>query len=114
MKQARADMRWMEIALSYNGLFALCAGMPKHFKQIWGHTPSRRRQLLMRSLGWLALFLSLSASVSLNGWSFGPVEWVGMLSLTGLAITILLPHRPRLAAWLAFVEMAIAPIWFLL
>lgn len=104
-------MRWAEIALSYNGLLALCLAMPKHYQQIWRRTPSKERQLLMRGLGWSALLLSFAASVQINGWSFGPVEWVGMLAMTGLALTILLPYTPRLAAWLGFAALLIAPMW---
>jgi len=107
-------MHWMETALCYSGLFALCAGMPKHYKQIWGRSSSKRHQLLIRTLGWSALFLAFAVSVLVNGWSFGPVEWVGMLAMTGLALTILLPYTPRLAAWLALAALVIAPLWLLL
>ncbi len=102
------------MALCYSGLFALCAGMPKHYQQIWGRFPSKERQLLIRIIGWSALLLALAASVRVNGWSFGPVEWVGMLAMTGVALTILLPYTPRLAAWLALAALVIAPLWLLL
>jgi hypothetical protein len=38
------------------------------------------------------LSASLTASVAVNGWSFGPVEWIGMLALTGLALVFTLPY----------------------
>ncbi len=58
--------------------------------------------------------MAFAASVLVNGWSFGPVEWVGMLAMTGVALTILLSYSPRLAAWLALVALLIAPGWLLL
>ena len=107
-------MHWMELALCYSGLFALCVAMPKHYRQIWSSAPSEARQLLMRTLGWCALILSFAASVWVNGWSFGPVEWIGMLAMTGLALTIFLPYTPRLALGLALAALVIAPVWPLL
>jgi hypothetical protein len=68
----------------------------------------------MRTLGWIALLLSFAASVCVNGWSFGPVEWVGMLAMTGLTLTILLPYIPRLAAGLALAALVITSVWLLL
>jgi hypothetical protein len=90
-------MRWLEFALSYNGLLALCLAMPKHYRQVFTHAPGGMRSHLFR-IGWLSLTASLVASVATNGWSFGPVEWIGMLALTGLALVFMLSYLPRLAA----------------
>jgi hypothetical protein len=48
--------------------------------------------------GWLALLLSLAASIAANGWSFGPVEWISMVSVTDLALVLVLSYAPRIAA----------------
>ena len=91
-------MRWLEFALSYNGLLALCLAMPKHYRQVFTHAPAEGRVLLFRLGGWLSLSISLAVSIAVNGWSFGPVEWIGMLAFTGLALVFMLPYAPRMAA----------------
>ena len=42
--------------------------------------------------------ISLAAAITVNGWSFGPVEWVGMLAIARLTIAFMLPYAPRIAA----------------
>ncbi len=96
-------MRWIEIALSYNGLLALCLAMPKHYRQVFTQAPDETRVHLLRIGGWLSLTGSLSASIATHGWSFGPVEWIGMLTVTGLALVFMLPHVPRVAPLLGVV-----------
>ena len=91
-------MRSIEFALSYNGLLALCLAMPKHYRQIFAQAPAGGCVYLFRLGGWLSLSISLVASIATNGWSFGPVEWTGMVALTGLALVLMLPYLPRLAA----------------
>jgi hypothetical protein len=38
----------------------------------------------------------------------GPVGWLGMLSLGGFGLLMLLPYRPRLAVWL---PLGFVPVW---
>ncbi|WP_447599385.1 DUF3325 domain-containing protein [Nitrospira sp. Nam80] len=97
-KPNRCDMRWVELALTYNGLLALCLAMPKHYRQIFAHHPAGILMSLFRMGGWLLLSASLGASVAVNGWAFGPIEWVGMLTVTGLGVVLLLPFAPRMTA----------------
>jgi hypothetical protein len=91
-------MRWIELALSYNGLLAHCLAMPKHYRQVFTHEPAGINSHLLRIGGWLVLMTSLAISIAVNGWSFGPVEWIGMLALTGLALVFMLPYVPRVTA----------------
>ncbi|WHZ21739.1 MAG: hypothetical protein OJF47_000851 [Nitrospira sp.] len=107
-------MRWIEMALSYNGLLALCLSMPKHYRQVFVQPQSRLKGPLLRLGGWLALSVSLAVGVLRNGWSFGPVEWVGMLAVAGLAIVFLLPFAPRTAALIGVTGLLSAPVILLL
>lgn len=107
-------MRWMALALSYNGLLALCLAMPKHYRQVIPHAPTGIRRHLFRIGGWLALNASLAVSVIANGWSFGPLEWVGMLAVTGLALVFLLPYAPRAATALGIGALLSVSILMLL
>jgi hypothetical protein len=103
-------MRSIEFALSYNGLLALCLAMPKHYRQVFARAPGETPVHLFRLGGWLSLSASLAASVATNGWSFGPVEWIGMVAFTGLALVFMLPYLPRLAALSGLVLILAASI----
>jgi hypothetical protein len=107
-------MRWIEFALSYNGLLALCLAMPKHYRQVFARRPGEVRLQLFRLGGWLSLSVSLATSIAMNGWSIGPVEWIGMLASTGLALVFMLPYIPRIVAWAGLVVLAMAPVLMLL
>lgn len=93
-------MRWVAFALSYSGLLTLCLAMSKQYRQVMPHVPINTVRLLLRIGGWLTLIVSFAASVAADGWSFGPVEWVGMLAVTGLCLVFSLPYAPRAAVML--------------
>jgi hypothetical protein len=107
-------MRWIEIALSYDGLLALCLAMPKHYRQVFVLAPAGTSRYLLKIGGWLSLSASLAASVATNGWSFGPVEWIGMLAVAGLMIVFMLPYVPRMAALAGMIMLLSAPLVILL
>ena len=100
----------LALLLCYAGFTALCLSMPRHHDELLGHKPSpRRRQGLMLG-GWLLLGLSLWAAVTSNGWSLGLVDWFAVLMLSGLALVLLLPYRPRLALALAGLSLLASPV----
>lgn len=107
-------MRWAEIALNYNGLLALCVAMPKHYRQVMRHPLTGADGYLFKIGGWVALILSFAASGTANGWSFGPVEWVGMLAVSGLSLVFLLSYAPLIAALLGVLALLTMPILLLL
>ncbi len=63
--------------LAYGGMLALCMGMERHFKQVWQRLPAPLLRRGLRVGGWLALGLSLVASVAAWGWAMGPVGCSG-------------------------------------
>lgn len=87
--------------LSYGGLSTLCLAMPKHYQAMRGHASLPRNPslllLLLKILGWVILGLSFAMAVHTAGWSFGPVQWIGFLSIGGLALIFVLSYAPRLA-----------------
>lgn len=101
-------MQWVAFALSYCGLLALCLAMPKHYRQVMQHVPATTVHLLLRMGGWLTLIVSFAVSVAASGWSFGPVEWVGWLAVTGLCLVFSLPHIPRTAMMLGVLWLLIS------
>jgi hypothetical protein len=107
-------MRWAEIALNYNGLLALCLAMPKHYRQVMRHPLTGTEGYLFQTGGWVALTMSFAASVTANGWSFGPVEWVGTLAVSGLTLVFMLPYAPWIAVILGVAALLATPIVLLL
>lgn len=90
----------LALGLSYAGMAGLCLGMDRHHQQVWSvKAPARQR--LLRLAGWLLLALALWPCVQAWGAAVGSVAWLGMLSAAALALVLLLPYRPRLAASLA-------------
>ncbi|WP_460419057.1 DUF3325 domain-containing protein [Pseudomonas sp. microsymbiont 2] len=89
------------LLLAYGGMLALCMGLERHYKQAWGRLPPRWLRRGLRALGWLALAASFAASVMAWGWAMGPIGGLGLVSLAGLALVLLLPYQPRLAAGVA-------------
>ena len=96
------------LALAYIGMLALCQGLERHYKQVWGKAPSARLRRVLRVGGWICLGLSLYFCGKAWGWAMGPVSWLGMLSLGGFGLLMLLPYRPRLAVWL---PLGFVPLW---
>lgn len=96
------------MGFAYLGMLALCQGLDRHYKQVWGKAPSARLSRLLRVAGWVSLALSLWFCARAWGWAMGPVGWFGLLSLSGFSLLMLLPYRPRLAVWL---PMGFVPVW---
>ncbi|CAB3687044.1 MULTISPECIES: DUF3325 domain-containing protein [Achromobacter] len=83
--------------LAYAGFSALCLGMDRHYEDLFDRALPRRHRLPLRLFGWASLALSLWASAAVWGWSYGTVEWIGILSIAGLLLIWFLTFRPRAA-----------------
>ena len=70
-------------------MLALCQGLERHYKQVWGKPPSTQLRRGLRVAGWLSLGLSLWFCAQAWGWAMGPVGWFGMLSLSGFSLLML-------------------------
>ncbi|MGN4047283.1 DUF3325 domain-containing protein [Pseudomonas sp. SM4] len=100
----------LALLLCYAGFTALCLSMPRHHDELLGHKPSAVRRQALKIAGWLLLCLSLWAAVTVNGWSFGLVDWFAVLMLSALTLVLLLPYRPRLALALAGLSLLASPV----
>jgi hypothetical protein len=91
------------LTLSFSGFGALSMTLDRHYAQIHGRGAEPPAALLpyLHGLGWLALGLALAARVSADGWPLGTVYWVGTLTLSGIALVLLLSYAPRAAPRLA-------------
>lgn len=86
----------LNLGLSFAALSALCLSLNRHHAEVFRSRPGGRRVVLLRLLGWAGLGLGLLAAGQAEGWAFGPVQWIGTLTGTGLGLVLLLSYRPRL------------------
>lgn len=80
--------------LAYAGFSSLCLGMDRHYEDVFDRELPRYHRTPLRLFGWLALALSLWASAHVWGWSYGAVEWIGILSIAGLLLIWFVAYRP--------------------
>lgn len=88
------------LTLAYLGMLGLCLGMERHWKQLASPRLPAFARTLCRVLGALALALTVFCTTFVWPVGMAWVAWFGMISLTGLALLMLLPYAPRLALWL--------------
>ena len=102
-------MMWMTggVVFAYIGMLGLCQGLERHYKQVWQRACPRALRVGLRGMGWLALLASLLLCAQAWGWAMGPVAWLGVMSLSGMLLVMLLPYWPRLAVGLA----TAVPVW---
>lgn len=81
----------VSLLLAFSAMFGLCLGLERHYKELRRRTPSVMTCRTLRSLGWLALAASFATCVQAWGWAMGPVGWLGLVSLAGLALVFLMP-----------------------
>lgn len=97
----------LNLALSFAAMAALCLSMDRHHAAAFLVRPTRRRALALRIAGWAGIGLSFAAAVLLDGWNFGPVQWIGTLSGAALLTVALLAYRP---GWLRPAALAAIPL----
>lgn len=89
------------LLLAYSGLLGLCLGLERHYKQLYQRLPGAGLQRLLRTVGWALLGASLACCAQAWGWAMAGVGWLGLVSLAGVTLVMLLPYAPRLSVWLA-------------
>jgi len=78
------------------GWSLLAASQPKQFGRIisHGHVPGPVR-IAMRSLGAVLLLAALVILVRVEGGSFGALVWACLLSISAIAVALVLAWLPR-------------------
>jgi uncharacterized protein DUF3325 len=90
-------MTMAALATAYAGFAAISLAMARHHRQTFGRPPTVYLAVGLRIIGWIALGLSLIASILPSGWAIGTTTWFGILSAAGLAWIFLHSANPRLA-----------------
>lgn len=89
------------LLFAYAGFSGICASMAKHQPELLGRKLDAPRQRQIRWAGIAGLAAAYACAVLASGWKFGSVKWVGAIMIAALALTLLIPYRPRLAAKIA-------------
>lgn len=95
----------LNLGLSFLGLTALCVSLPRHHGAVSAAVLAPRRVVLLRLAGWTLIALSLLAAAALDGWNFGPVQWLGSLIGAGLMLIVALSYDPRAVRWLVLASV---------
>ncbi len=97
----------LNLALAFAGMAALCLSMDRHYAAAFLVKPRRTTALALRLAGWAGLALSFASAVLLDGWNFGPVQWIGALAGGALLVVALLSYRP---GWIRPAALAALPL----
>jgi hypothetical protein len=100
----------LSLTLAYTGMLFVCLGMERHWKQLASpRLPVHLRQLCV-PLGVAALALAVYGCNLIWQTGMAWVAWFGMISLSGLALLLLLPYAPRAVVGLPAVALVACAI----
>ncbi|GJE61666.1 DUF3325 domain-containing protein [Methylobacterium trifolii] len=97
----------LNLALCFSGLAALALSLDRHHRDAFLRRVPPGRARSLRAAGWAGIGLSLAAAIALEGWNFGPVQWIGALTGGALLVVAFLSYRP---GWLRPAALAALPL----
>lgn len=97
----------LSLLLSFSGFAALALSLDRHHRAAYRVGVPKARVGSLRMAGWCGLGLSFAAAVAAGGWNFGPVQWVGSLTGSALAVVAIVAYRPT---WLRNAALAALPL----
>ncbi|MGI2067208.1 DUF3325 domain-containing protein [Shewanella sp. MF08487] len=83
------------LGLSYLSLALFALAKFGHFKDVFNRPPAQWQSHLLTSFAWLLLALSLSACASDQGWAYGSILFMGIISLAAMLVILTLSFSPR-------------------
>ncbi len=101
------------LAIAYAGFVTLSLAMDRHQVQLLGREIAPRQTLLLRIGGGVLLCGSLLVCVSAGSTSIGIMWWLGLLSLAGIALGLLLAYRPQWVRPIGIAALVAAAIGWL-
>ena len=91
------------LLLAYAGMLGFCLGKERHWKQLVNpRVPAGLRRLCLPA-GCVLLRLAVYAAFQVWPGGMAVVGWLGLISLAGFALLLLLPYAPRLTVSLPLV-----------
>ena len=103
----------MALAIAYAGFVTLSLAMDRHQVQLLGRELQPRQTLLLRVAGGVLLAGSLLVCIAVGSTSLGIVWWLGLLSLAGIALGLLLAYRPHWARPIGVAALVAAIVGFI-
>ncbi len=100
----------VNLGLSFAALAALCLSLNRHHAEAFDRRAEGAAVLRLRVFGWSAIAVSFAVAGLWEGWSFGPVQWIGALTGAGVGLVLLLSYRPRSVAPAAIAALALAAL----
>ena len=83
---------------SFAGFAAICAGMRRHYAQVFGRPITPRPALALKVAGSVLLAIAWAACAYCWGVGIGTVAWVCVLPMAATAVVACLTYSPR--SWL--------------
>ena len=83
------------LGLSYLSLALFALAKFGHFKDVFNRPPAQWQSRLLTLFAWLLLAFSLSACASDQGWAYGSILFMGIISLAAMLVILTLSFSPR-------------------
>ncbi|EGM69217.1 DUF3325 domain-containing protein [Shewanella sp. HN-41] len=83
------------LGLSYLSLALFALAKFGHFKDVFNRPPTQWQSRLLSLFAWLLLMFSLSACASDQGWAYGSILFMGIISLAAMLVILILSYSPR-------------------
>lgn len=83
------------LGLSYLSLSLFALAKFGHFKDVFNRPPAQWQSHLLTLFAWLLLAFSLSACASDQGWAYGSILFMGIISLAAMLVILTLSYSPR-------------------
>ncbi len=85
------------LILAYAGMLGFCLGKERHWKQLVNPRVPTGLRRVSAPAGIALLGLAVYSSCQVWPGGMAVVGWLGLISLAGFALLMLLPYAPRLA-----------------
>lgn len=86
----------LSLTMAYAGFAGLCLSMQRHQRDVLGRTLSARWNTVLRTMGFVILFLPYLLCAMHSGPSVGILLWMGMLSAGAILLVAMLAWQARL------------------
>ena len=89
----------LALILSFLGFLHLSLTIKRHAWDTLGGKPSPQVARLLQCCGWLFLALSVVPCLQHWPWSLALTAWLGLITVSSLAVMVLHTYRPTLLLW---------------